>query len=689
MKKGAVIATISALLVVSVGVYVSVKRESIQNKILNAVIKKISSSLPFKIESYQLSKKLDHLQINLRWNTHTVVLAGDLKMKWHGNANGWTVDYLPEVQIDQATPIHLKLHLEAPTDFDAVKNATLVSDSDRPDAAFVWKEVGADAKKLLLNFSYGDGIGINAELSADSMMWTDPADRQHAVNAQTTKFQASLKGDLLSAKIDSKGAEVLWGDFYSDIPLSDLPLSVSTLDRKNFAVELGAKKELTLQVKVEEAKNQPIEITWKTSRVGFTPIAQWLIKAIPPAISPLQNWSDLEIKGGTLLTQGSASFQPSTESYQIHEATVEASNLSFRSLSHSVMAKKVSFSLPYRAKDASHRLTLEVGEAYFKKLPLRLQKTQVVWSDSTIKTERSLPLEIQNLSMQIGQVQANLIKSENSNYQATTSLKMQSGDLKFLNRAFCLPADRFPPASLNVDFSTIKFSPGVIEPRGKIEVGLFKGKIELNEVGLYDLGSEVPETDFDVEWKDIDLQQMGEWSKFGEIKGTLEGYAHEVTLLSALPTHYDFFVRVMPLDRSKKRGFVEFSPDAMKNFVKIFTGEDLDEQIPGIAGWLMFGWPSRVFGGYDVQYAGISLQSSDGLIKVETLDPPDVVSQTRKHFILYGPRFKMPIGSTMYPLVLDATAMSNFVHQMATRFGSLKGESDEIDENKKCSPPEL
>jgi len=127
--------------------------------------------------------------------------------------------------------------------------------------------------------------------------------------------------------------------------------------------------------------------------------------------------------------------------------------------------------------------------------------------------------------------------------------------------------------------------------------------------------------------------------------------------------------------------------------VKVFTGADLDEQIPGIAGWLMFGWPSHVFGGYDVYYAGLKLTSENGHIIVETLDKPGIFELEQKHFVLYGKRFKMPLRNTTYPLIVDAASMSNFVHQLLTQLQSIqqskKGNlTDEIEENT-CEPPEL
>jgi hypothetical protein len=131
----------------------------------------------------------------------------------------------------------------------------------------------------------------------------------------------------------------------------------------------------------------------------------------------------------------------------------------------------------------------------------------------------------------------------------------------------------------------------------------------------------------------------------------------------------------------------------MKNTVKLFSGTDIEQQIPGVAGWLMFGWPSHLLGGFDVFYAGLKLTSEDGHIVVETLDKANLVGVDGKHFVLFGPRFKMPLRNDTYPLIIDAASMSNFVHQLLTQFQAIKqkkeGTTYEEDTEIPCDPPEL
>jgi hypothetical protein len=181
-------------------------------------------------------------------------------------------------------------------------------------------------------------------------------------------------------------------------------------------------------------------------------------------------------------------------------------------------------------------------------------------------------------------------------------------------------------------------------------------------MGMFDFLSPVPEFDFNLTMDGIDLHSLGEWVNFGEMDGILSAYAHDVVFQSWLPTQYDFEVKVKPLHHSK----VVFSPTAMKNFARLFASDGIDH-IPGYAKWLAFGWPSSLLGGYDIGYAGVHVHSEDGYIRLETLDPATDAESSgahQKHFILYGRRFKIPLNSSRYPLILDAPAMGNYVHQM-------------------------
>ena len=177
--------------------------------------------------------------------------------------------------------------------------------------------------------------------------------------------------------------------------------------------------------------------------------------------------------------------------------------------------------------------------------------------------------------------------------------------------------------------------------------------------------------------------------------GTLSAYAHDVVFQGWLPTQYDFKFQASPFSQTK----IVFSPDAMKNLARLVASDAIDH-LPAFANWMAFGFPSRMLGGFDIWFVGISLFSRDGHILMEVLEPPDLpisVANEHKqnHYILYANRFTIPLKTSQYPVVVDATAVSNYVHSAALKLLKLrqikkaKEKAQHEKEPMDCDPPTL
>jgi len=232
-------------------------------------------------------------------------------------------------------------------------------------------------------------------------------------------------------------------------------------------------------------------------------------------------------------------------------------------------------------------------------------------------------------------------------------------------RQLCMSTEHVPPAQLMASFPKIDWSPAALDPEGTLRVNLFQGSLELSDIGVYDASSSVPEVDFDLNLDGVQLDQLGDWAGFGEMDGILQAHAHDVVFQAWLPTQYDFEFEAKPMKHTK----VVFSPEAMKNLARLVASESIDH-LPGIAEWAAFGLPSHLLGGYDIWFMGISLFSHDGHILMEVLDPPDlpisvIRDHKQNHYILYANRFTIPLKTSRYPLVLDATTVSNYIYGQA------------------------
>lgn len=74
------------------------------------------------------------------------------------------------------------------------------------------------------------------------------------------------------------------------------------------------------------------------------------------------------------------------------------------------------------------------------------------------------------------------------------------------------------------------------------------------------------------------------------------------------------------------------------------------------------------------------------------MDPPDVLARYKKHFILFGGQsFRIPLLTSRYPVVVDATAMNNFLRQTTLTLEGLRLEKKDKTHAKvlpaDCQPP--
>ena len=236
-----------------------------------------------------------------------------------------------------------------------------------------------------------------------------------------------------------------------------------------------------------------------------------------------------------------------------------------------------------------------------------------------------------------------------------------------------------PPLQLQLRYPNFSIDAKKLDLQGELRLSGFQGQAVLKNFKIFNWQGQVPETQFDFDANDFLLAELGEWLHFGKMQGTFVAYAHQVVMQSWLPTQFRGKVALEPLVGNEE---IVFSARAMQNFTQLFTPEDFMQQLPGMMRWFAFGWPSDLIGGFNIHYAGLNFYSKSGSILVESLDPPDVVRSQGNHFLLYGPRFRIPINSVSYPVVLDAPGFSQFVsHVYYQLIGLQQSQSQESGEN--------
>ena len=667
-----------------------------QARVVDYYLHKVQPHLPFTIEEAQvngtwrelLEGRISHLAATIRWQDWRARVSGPILLE--GNENDFSAEYKPEAVLEhigdavRSPPLQLEVEASVAKNFTELVGLRVQATAPR----FDWAPLHAQSKDLFFEAVWNIDEDIDATLRAGTLALDLPG-RQANLTALDleAKAPATLKpfaiGPTASARISLQGAEALIGDRYFDLPLSKLPIEASAqLRADSSGAELSALQlnvaQGALTVAAELPAGGPASLRWQTRAFEIKPVIESVIAATANAGAPfsaLSKFADFKIGAGRLEARGSLELarggHGETGALEPRDwsAWAQVRGLAFRNTKLALAAHGADIDLRKFTREKLEA-SVSIEKAGFRHVQAKISKLPIIATRETnewdfrIGDGGKLPIAFQELPIEIATIAGRT--SAERGFAAESALKLASTDASVVARRFCIPLQRIPPAQFSADFSKIELAPGDIDPTGYAELKLFDGSIHVDEIGFFDLDTPVPEFDFSARVEKIRLDSIGEWLGFGEMDGVLQGYAKDVTFQSWLPTHFDFKMEVKPLNRWK----VVFSPDAMKNVVKIFAGEGLDE-LPGFANWLAFGWPSRIFGGYDVFYAGASIYSSEGTMLLETLDPKNDRPASSEHYILYGPRFRIPLKSSRYPLVMDATSMGNFIRQMSIHFANL------------------
>lgn len=728
--------TIALFFLVFGGIYVSLTvrpiREYIYQKVFSHYLKKLEAKLPFKVEEIKitgtwrefLKGQIPSMHLVIHFEKWRLRMDGPIEVELNRKTHHINAVFSPLFTAEPAghaelrtPPLLLDLSFLADADFSHLDEFHLATKTDH----WKWEPAHILLEKTAFSLDWEEGE-TGLDFSARSIQFAESSpDRDLNLSGVTFSLSAPIilsplkLGPEFTFDLKAKSGETLWNEQYLDLPLSALPVHGKIIfDREtekgvvNFGSEKNPKFQLTAELLRKGGELDSVRTQWRSQPLSLRELVAGVLGAprsdsqIYSKIGGLEN---LRIRSGTLKTEGKAEI-PIHDKFDLRALKIDQNlnlkNISFEWPEKRLAVSGLNLSLPLSTSSGMNA-KLSADKILFRKLKMKLGDTQILLHPENAAldhfhfffgnpTASSIPLSVENFQTTFGNISGTIhlpdAGENRTHYTLLTSAKLQSTPIEPLFRSVCAGGNRLVPASASFDFPKIEITADSIDPTGKARIELFDGFIEASELGFYDINTGVQETDFNLDMDHIRLDRLGDWLGFGEMDGILVGHAHDVTLQASLPTHYDFQIEVKKLNHGK----VVFSPDAMKNFTRLFAGEGIDN-LPGFADFLAFGWPSRFFGGYDVFYAGVSLFSSGGKILLETLDPPEILEKTRKHFILYGYRFKMPLESNHYPVLLDATSMSNYIHSMSTQLGEMakaKKRKDKSHENQNdCPAPTL
>ena len=665
----------------------------LQRRVIAKIIKDLQPKLPFIIESYDydanwadLKKgKLDRLRLTLKWGEYRIRLSGPIQIDENKTAEEISLSYQPLTTLEPVkflvgasevtTPLPLDLFAKVPSHLQEISDLKELG-INAHTGNWKWPLHGIELTNLNLMVDWRDHLA-QVKVSTKTLAWADPKNSDHAVNIESPAVAISAPLLLqplsigtdtepsIDVKLSGKSGEFLWGDTYLDLDFKKQVLDTRILLKNataplelagaNLSIGEGHHENLTLRTMVRGPSEY--ETRWKTRQLPVPELLKSFATVLPKA------FAKLGFRDGTLETEGRATLT----SHEIRRAQgkVSLENLTMFDKSAAILIRGLKLWSDFSTEHGIENGRLEIPELWFHQFKAKLNPTEfslaVLKGEKKLLLPKGIPLEVAGVPLKIGPVQGvftDATSQKASDFEFKTDVGMSEIPLENITRGLC-EKKTLPPASLAFHLSPVEISSTDIETTGALTAKLFDGTIKLEDPSIYDMTSAVPETNFNLSWDGIELATLGKWSNFGKMDGTIAGYAEDVVFQSWLPTQFNFKFQLKPHLQKK----IVFSTDAMRNLVRVLSGPEALDSLPTYANWVAFGWPARLFGGYDVDYFGISAFSTDSVILVETLDPPGT-KKTDDHYILRGMRFKIPLKTPRYPLVVDAVFMSNYIHTL-------------------------
>lgn len=602
------------------------------------------------------------LRLRVRKEDWEAELVGPLRL--HRGPPIYDLEYAPKIDLIRARALQASLRVQVRAQTDLKRVEQLEARIEDPQ----WRlpGLGVEIRRPKLSARYQEGM-LRAEWEFEGLSFQRDENRQVELGPWKGDAGGALEGPwTLRTRLGS--AEALWESRYVTWEKDErVPIE---------AVASKAGARLRAQIGTPGLGRAWVEREgdWVRAQLDRVPLA--------PLLGLAEQVFGAEALGGA--RAHSASITATLEQRgkkRSAQGSLLLDHVSSLQGQWAVQEGRVEFDVE---EDLSAQIRVEAGRVRMRRLDAAIPSFTLEWTPIGAGSFRvrapELRIALPMTSVRLGLGEGSV--SSSGKWEWETELDIDPAPARAWAEALCLPLARVPPGSLSAQFPSLELGSDEIHAEGEVSLDLFEGRVELRDPAIFDYATEVPETQFDLMWKGIRLDRLGDWLGFGEMDGFLEGYSRETTVQALLPTQFDFRVEVTP----HRYGQVVFSPEAMKNTVRLFAGDDLDTSLPGIVDWFAFGWPSKVFGGYNVNYAGISLYGVDGAILVSPL-------REGQPFLLYGPRFRIPLRGNRYPIVIDAYAMSNFMRRLHAQIENLRNSrenattqprKDPTDEPKSC-----
>ncbi len=268
--------------------------------------------------------------------------------------------------------------------------------------------------------------------------------------------------------------------------------------------------------------------------------------------------------------------------------------------------------------------------------------------------------------------------------------KMSGGPFQIstIQKEMCILNQKPIEGEMKFEFPKVFNSKEGFHALGSIDVSLLGGTAQIRDVRYY-WGEDHPKVSFQSRWDDLDLNKIGELTKFGDMRGSLDGSlnnaTYAITDIGPIPLEYDFTVQGKP--RSGK--VIRFYGRAVDNILELLGSRK--QEMPWYAQWFInMSMSFRNYFPATADYMGFRAKTESGWTELYTFDPPTSANSEEKeklHYILSGTAFKIPLNTHgVYPAIMKTEAFQGWLWGMVDYFRKLSEEKNHVDNTNECTP---
>ena len=341
--------------------------------------------------------------------------------------------------------------------------------------------------------------------------------------------------------------------------------------------------------------------------------------------------------------------------------------------------------LSYPAAPEWGQLNVKVIDFHSVKLKNILLDVRLASDSISLTTEdsegddRPIRQSVWGGAIDIAQLYANVPISSTAKPEFTASVTGGPFALEMIQSDLCILPDRPLNGALSFTYPQIVQDKNSLRMIGDTNLGVFNGAAHIGDMQLVFTGDN-PKLQFDLDWSDLDLHAIGDYTRFGDMRGSLDGSLVDTTLaltpIGPVPLTYDLTIRGR--ERSAKK--VRFYGRAIDNILVMMGNPQAQAGVAGALLKIATTW--RNWMPATAEYMGFRAKSDGSWTELSTFDPPGA----KKHYFLYGTAFTIPLNSHgVYPVVMKTAAFHGWLAGMIEYFkGRTKNENEQ--KQSQCTP---